>query len=175
MYDTTLRDGAQGEGISFSSAGKMTLAKRLDQFGVDYIEGGYAGSNKKDMDFFKDVRREHLCHAKIVAFGATRRAGVKVKADPMVQSLIKTDARVVTVVGKAWKLHVRDVLRTTEEENFAMISDTIGYMKDRGREVFFDAEHFNTFFRQQYFIAVCWFRTNEVGFVVFEITSETFN
>ncbi|MDD4870991.1 MAG: citramalate synthase [Kiritimatiellae bacterium] len=142
IYDTTLRDGAQGEGISFSSAGKMALARRLDQFGVDYIEGGYAGSNQKDMDFFRDIKKEHLSHARIVAFGATRRANTRVNDDPMVHSLIKAETTVVTVVGKAWELHVSDVLRATVKENFAMIADTIGYLKDRGREVFFDAEHF---------------------------------
>jgi len=142
VYDTTLRDGAQGEGVSFSGAGKMALAKRLDQFGIDYIEGGYAGSNQKDMDFFRDIRREHLAHAKIVAFGSTRRANTKVMKDPMVLSLVKAGTSVVTVVGKSWKLHVADVLRTSAVENTAMITDTIGFLKDRGREVFFDAEHF---------------------------------
>jgi len=142
IYDTTLRDGAQGEGISFSSTGKMALARRLDQFGVDYIEGGYAGSNKKDMDFFRDIRKEKLSHARIVAFGATRRADTAVRKDLMVQSLLDAKTEVVTIVGKAWELHVTDVLRTTAKENFAMISDTVRYLKDRGREVFFDAEHF---------------------------------
>jgi len=142
IYDTTLRDGAQGEGVSFSSAGKMSLAKRLDKFGVDYIEGGYAGSNQKDMDFFRDIRKENLTHAKIVAFGSTRRANTKVSSDPMVQSLIKAGTSVVTVVGKSWKLHVTDVLRTSTAENQAMIADTIGFLKDRKKEVFFDAEHF---------------------------------
>ncbi|OGV67026.1 MAG: citramalate synthase [Lentisphaerae bacterium RIFOXYA12_FULL_48_11] len=142
IYDTTLRDGAQGEGVSFSGTGKISLALRLDQFGVDYIEGGYAGSNKKDMDFFRDIKKEPLSHSKIVAFGATRRARTKIKDDPMVLSLVDADTSVVTVVGKAWALHVAEVLRTTAAENQAMIADTIGYLKDRKKEVFFDAEHF---------------------------------
>jgi 2-isopropylmalate synthase len=142
VYDTTLRDGAQGEGVSFSSAGKMRLARRLDELGVDYIEGGYAGSNRKDMMFFRDMAKECFSHAKLVAFGATRRVKTNVRKDPMVLSMLKTGTPVVTVVGKASMLHVRDVLRTTAKENAAMIADTIGFLKDKKREVFFDAEHF---------------------------------
>jgi len=142
VYDTTLRDGAQGEGVSFSGLGKLKLALRLDRFGVDYIEGGYAGSNDKDMAFFREIRKEKLQQAKIVAFGATRRAGTRVKDDGFVKSLLTADTSVVTVVGKAWMLHVKDVLRTTAKENSAMIADTVGFLKDHGREVFFDAEHF---------------------------------
>ena len=142
IYDTTLRDGAQGEGISFSAMGKLMLAKRLDAFGVDYIEGGFPGSNPKDMEFFSAIKKENLSHSKIVAFGSTRRARTKVKADPLVRSLIDAGTPTVTVFGKTWKLHVRDVLRTSVRENLAMISDTVGYLKDKGREVFFDAEHY---------------------------------
>ncbi|MFC1499124.1 hypothetical protein ACFLS1_11750 [Verrucomicrobiota bacterium] len=97
VYDTTLRDGAQGEGISFSSVGKLKLARRLDEFGVDYVEGGYAGSNEKDMAFFKDIKKEELKHAKVVAFGATRRVKTKVQEDPLVMSLLEADTPVVTV------------------------------------------------------------------------------
>lgn len=142
IYDTTLRDGAQGEGISFSKAGKLRLVRRLDEFGVDYIEGGYAGSNRKDMSFFSDVKKEKLCNARIVAFGSTRRAGKKVQDDAFVSSMLDADTPVAAVVAKTWELHVKDVLRTTAEENLAMISDTIGYLKEHGREVFLDAEHF---------------------------------
>jgi 2-isopropylmalate synthase len=142
IYDTTLRDGAQGEGVSFSLAGKLKLAARLDEIGVDYIEGGYAGSNQKDMAFFREVRRENLSCSKIVAFGSTRRVNNKVQRDPYVLSLLSAETPVVTVVGKAWMLHVKDVLRTTPRQNLAMISDTIGFLKERGKEVFFDAEHF---------------------------------
>ncbi|MCK5850819.1 MAG: citramalate synthase [Kiritimatiellae bacterium] len=142
IYDTTLRDGAQGAGVSFSGAGKLKFAKRLDAFGVDYIEGGYAGSNKKDMAFFEQIRKEELSHTKIVAFGSTRRANMKVKDDPMVACLLDAETEVVAVFGKTWKLHVMDVLRTTLEDNNAMIADTVGFLKERGKEVFFDAEHF---------------------------------
>jgi 2-isopropylmalate synthase len=142
IYDTTLRDGAQGEGISFTCEGKLKLARRLDEFGVDYIEGGYAGSNQKDMDFFRMVREEGLSHARVAALGLTRRPKSNVRKDPLTLSMIEAGTPVVTVVGKTWRLHVRDVLQTTAAENFAMIADTIGFLKDRGREAFFDAEHF---------------------------------
>jgi len=142
LYDTTLRDGAQGEAISFSDSGKIRLVKRLDEFGLDYIEGGYAGSNRREMKFFAEIRRQELRHAKIVAFGATRRAGKRVKEDIYVRSLLKVETPTVTVVGKTSRLHVREVLRTTPRENRAMLADTIEYLKEQGREVFFDAEHF---------------------------------
>ncbi|MDI6774160.1 MAG: citramalate synthase [Verrucomicrobiota bacterium] len=142
VYDTTLRDGAQGEGVSFSAGGKLRVAQRLDEFGMDYIEGGYAGSNEKDTRFFREIRGEHLKHAKVVAFGNTRRARTRVAADTWVRSLVQAQTPVVCVVGKTWLLHVRDVLRTTPRENLAMISDTVRFLKDAGREVFFDAEHF---------------------------------
>ena len=142
LYDTTLRDGAQGEGVSFSDSGKMRLVLRLDEFGVDYIEAGYAGSNRREMKFFAAVRRAELQHTRIVAFGATRRAGKRVQNDPYVRSLLKAETPAVTVVGKTSRLHVREVLRVTPRENRAMISDTIAYLKENGREVFFDAEHF---------------------------------
>ncbi len=142
IYDTTLRDGVQGEGVSFSSIGKVHLALRLDEFGVDYIEGGYAGSNPKDMEFFRAIKKETLSHAKIAAFGSTRRAGKTVEEDPGMQALIEADTEVVTIFGKAWELHVHEVLRVTPEENLAMIRDSVAYLKSRGREVIYDAEHF---------------------------------
>ena len=142
LYDTTLRDGAQGEGVSFSGAGKVKVALRLDQFGIDYVEGGFAGSNEKDMAFFREIRRHALRHARVAAFGATRRAGVRLRDDASMASLLKTGTPVTTIVGKSSLLHVREVLRTTPAENLAMIADTVGYLKERGKEVFFDAEHF---------------------------------
>jgi len=141
IYDTTLRDGAQGEGVSFSANGKVMLAKRLDRFGVDYIEGGFPGSNPKDMEFFEAIRKEELSHAKVAAFGSTRRVRARVQDDPVVKSLLAAKTPVVTIYGKTWKLHVRDVLRTSLKENLAMVSDTVAYLKDKGREVIFDAEH----------------------------------
>jgi len=142
IYDTTLRDGAQAEGVSFSAIGKLLLARRLDQFGVDYIEGGFPGSNPKDMEFFAAVQKEEFTHAKIAAFGSTRRVKTAVKDDPIVQGLIQANTPVVTIYGKSWKLHVRDVLRTTPAENLAMVADTVAFLKDAGKEVIFDAEHF---------------------------------
>lgn len=142
IYDTTLRDGAQAEGVAFSSIGKLLLARRLDQFGVDYIEGGFPGSNPKDMAFFEAVQKETFQHAKIAAFGSTRRVKTNVKDDPIVQGLIKANTPVVTIYGKSWKLHVKDVLRTTAAENLAMVADTVAFLKERGKEVIFDAEHF---------------------------------
>ncbi len=142
IYDTTLRDGSQGEGISFSGASKIKMALKLDEFGVDYIEGGYAGSNPKDMEFFHEIRKHKLHHAKVAAFGSTRRADVAVEADENVARLIQAGTPVVTLFGKTWKLHVDDVLRTSVEENRRMVADTVGYLKRHGREVIFDAEHF---------------------------------
>ncbi len=142
IYDTTLRDGMQGEGISLSCAGKLRLAMRMDAFGIDYIEGGYAASNPKDMEFFREIRGKKLARAKIAAFGSTRRALTPVGEDRGTLALIETKAPVVTIFGKAWNLHVKDVLRTTEDENRAMVADTVRYLKERCEEVVFDAEHF---------------------------------
>ncbi len=142
IYDTTLRDGAQGEGVTFSNAAKLKLALRLDAFGVDYIEGGYAGSNEKDMQFFSEIRRHKLRHARIAAFGSTRRANTTAAADPQLAHLLDAAAPVATIFGKTWRLHVRDVLHTTETENLAMIGDTVRHLKSHGKEVIFDAEHF---------------------------------
>lgn len=142
IYDTTLRDGSQAEGVSFSSVGKLLLARRLDAFGVDYIEGGFPGSNPKDMAFFEAAQKETFKHAKIAAFGSTRRVKTKVKDDPIVQGLLLANTPVVTIYGKTWKLHVKDVLRTTPRENLAMVADTVAFLKEAGKEVIFDAEHF---------------------------------
>ena len=142
IYDTTLRDGAQGEGISFSAGGKLRMARRLDTLKVDYIEGGYPGSNEKDRAFFKALKAEGLNHSKLVAFGSTRRKRTRVQDDRFVAELVKANVQIATIFGKTWKLHVKDVLRTSMRENRAMISDTVGYLKEKGMEVFFDAEHF---------------------------------
>ena len=142
IYDTTLRDGVQAEQISFSGPAKLRIAKRLDRFGVDYVEGGYAASNPKDMEFFRAIRAEPLSHARVAAFGSTRRAGVSVGSDTGVRALLEAETPVATIFGKSWRLHVREVLRTTEEENRAMIADTVRHLKEHGREVVYDAEHF---------------------------------
>lgn len=142
IYDTTLRDGTQGEGFSLSGMDKIRIAKRLDEFGVDYIEGGWPGSNPKDIEFFKAAAHEKWAHAKIAAFGSTRRAGVPVDEDAQVQLLLEADTPVVTIFGKSWELQVTEVLRTTAEENRAMIRETCRFLKEAGREVVYDAEHF---------------------------------
>ena len=142
IYDTTLRDGAQGEGISFSSAAKLRVAKRLDEFGVDYIEGGYAASNPKDMAFFHDIKKEKLTHAKVAAFGSTRRASTPVAEDAGTKALIEADTPVVTIFGKSWRFHVKEVLRVAEDENRRMIADTVRFLKQHKKEVIYDAEHF---------------------------------
>jgi 2-isopropylmalate synthase len=142
IYDTTLRDGAQGEGISFSSAAKIRIAKRLDEFGVDYIEGGYAASNPKDMAFFHDMKKGTLTRAKVVAFGSTRRANTPVAEDIGTKALIEADTPVVTIFGKSWRFHVKEVLRVSEDENRRMIADTARFLKQHKKEVIYDAEHF---------------------------------
>jgi 2-isopropylmalate synthase len=142
IYDTTLRDGTQGEGISFSVTDKLLIAQRLDQFGVDYIEGGFPGSNPRDIAFFAQAKDLKLRHARLAAFGATRRAGAKAAEDPQMKSLLESGMPVLTLVGKTWLLHVREILRTTPEENLAMIEDSIRYLVSEGREVVYDAEHF---------------------------------
>ncbi|HEY63624.1 MAG TPA: citramalate synthase [Caldilineae bacterium] len=142
IYDTTLRDGTQGEGVNFSLADKLRIARRLDAFGVDYIEGGWPGSNPKDAEFFKEARSLQLKHARIAAFGSTRRADKTVENDPQVQMLLDAQTPVITIFGKTWDLHVRDVLRTTLEENLRMIEETVRYLKAHGREVIYDAEHY---------------------------------
>ncbi|HUI05828.1 MAG TPA: citramalate synthase [Verrucomicrobiae bacterium] len=142
IYDTTLRDGAQGEGISFSSADKIRIAERLDTFGIHYIEGGWPGSNPKDMDFFTEAAKREFKHARIAAFGSTRRAHTKCKDDPQIDMLVKANTPVVTLVGKTWSLHVAEVIRTTPEENLAMIGDSVRFFKEHGKEVVYDAEHF---------------------------------
>ena len=142
IYDTTLRDGAQGEGISFSSADKIRIAERLDTFGIDYIEGGWPGSNPKDMDFFTEAAKRKFKHAKVAAFGSTRRANTKCKDDPQIDMLIQANTPVVTMVGKTWSLHVREVIRTTPGENVAMIGDSVRFFKEHEKEVIYDAEHF---------------------------------
>jgi len=142
LYDTTLRDGAQGEGISFSEAAKIRFAHLLDDFGIDYIEGGFAGSNPRDRRFFDDIRKERLGHARITAFGSTRRVDVDVQGDPQLEGLLAAGTEWVTIYGKSWLLHVKDVLRTTGDNNVQMIADTVGFLRSAGRQVFFDAEHF---------------------------------
>lgn len=142
LYDTTLRDGAQTEGISYSVTDKMRIAQKLDHLGIHYIEGGWPGSNPKDMAFFKAAKRTRFKNSLIAAFGSTRRANAKVWNDPNVRSLLGAGTKVVTIFGKSWDLHVKDVLRTSPEENLKMIGETVSYLKSKNRQVFYDAEHF---------------------------------
>ncbi len=142
IYDTTLRDGTQGEGISFSVTDKLLIAQKLDAFGVDYIEGGFPGSNPRDITFFAEAKKLAFKHAKLAAFGSTRRAGIRAEDDPQLKTLLEAGTPVLTLVGKTWTLHVTEILRTTLEENLAMIEDSIRYVTSQGREVVYDAEHF---------------------------------
>lgn len=142
IYDTTLRDGSQAEGISFSVADKIRIARRLDEFGIDYIEGGWPGSNPKDVEFFEEMKRIRLKHAKLAAFGSTRRANIRCEEDSQIASLLDAETPVVTIVGKTWVEHVQYALRTTLEENLAMIQDSVAYLKQKGKLVTYDAEHF---------------------------------
>jgi len=142
IYDTTLRDGTQGEGISFSLEDKLMLARRLDEMGFDYIEGGYPLSNEKDAEFFRRVRQFDLKKAKVCAFGMTRRRGVKAKDDIGMRALVAAESPVVTVVGKTWDFHATEVLRVSLEENLEMIHDSVQFLAESGREVVYDAEHF---------------------------------
>jgi 2-isopropylmalate synthase len=142
LYDTTLRDGSQGEGVSFTVQDKLRIARRLDELGIHYIEGGWPGSNPKDIAFFEAARELRLSHAKLCAFGSTRRKGIRAAEDPLILQLAESGAPVVTIFGKSWMLHVTEVLNTTGDENLAMIQDTVGFLTSRGLEVVYDGEHF---------------------------------
>ena len=142
LYDTTLRDGAQREGIAYSCDDKLKIARELDALGVDYIEGGWPGSNPKDAEFFARVGELGLRHARVSAFGATRHANTACERDANIRALEEARTPVVTLVGKSWTLHVEKVLETTRDENLAMIRDSVAYFKARDKEVVYDAEHF---------------------------------
>jgi 2-isopropylmalate synthase len=142
LYDTTLRDGTQKEGVSFSVVDKLNIAQKLDELGINFIEGGYPGSNPKDDEFFQKARTLKLAGSALVAFGNTRRAKAKAEEDANLQALVKAGAKVVAIVGKSSDLQVTRVLGTTLEENLSMIADSVAYLKSKGLTVFFDAEHF---------------------------------
>lgn len=142
IYDTTLRDGSQAEGVSFSKIDKVRITEKLDILGVDYIEGGWPGSNPKDMAFFEAVRGHVFKNAKIAAFGSTRRAQSRVEDDDNIKTLLASETPVVTIFGKTWMLHVNEVLRITPDCNLQLIADSCAYLNEHGREVIFDAEHF---------------------------------
>ncbi len=142
LYDTTLRDGAQAEDVNFSVEDMVRVARKLDQFGVHYIEGGWPGSNPRDVEFFKEMRRVKLTRAKLVAFGATRRARLKAQEDPSLKALVASGVSAATIFGKSWDLHVHKALRTTLDENLHMIAESVAFLKKHLDKVFYDAEHF---------------------------------
>jgi len=142
LYDTTLRDGAQGEGISYSVMDKIRIAQALDNLGIHFIEGGWPGSNPKDMEFYLKMAKIRLKSSQLVAFGSTRRPHSKANQDNNLKAILKSQATFVTIFGKTWDLHIRDVLKTTQDENINMIRDTVGFLVLKGKTVFYDAEHF---------------------------------
>jgi 2-isopropylmalate synthase len=163
LYDTTLRDGTQGEGVSFSMEDKVRIAQRLDALGIHYIEGGWPGSNPKDLRFFKRVQGAVFKTAKISAFGATRRPGVRPQEDPNLQALVEAGPPVVTIFGKSWDFHVTAALGTTLEENIAMIGDSIAYLLKHFEEVIYDAEHFFDGFKRNRDYALATLRAAEAA------------
>ena len=148
IYDTTLRDGLQGEGISLSVNDKIAITKKLDELGIHFIEGGNPGSNPKDIEYFREVNKLKLKNSKICAFGSTRRKNETVKTDPGLKIIISSGVDVITIFGKSWVLHVKEVLRVTLKENIEMISSTVEYLKHKGKKVIYDAEHFFDGFRE---------------------------
>ncbi len=142
IYDTTLRDGSQGESISFTIKDKIKIAEKLDEFGIDFVEGGWPGSNPKDISFFAQVKNRKFKNIKIVAFGSTRRKNFSADKDPFLKKLLESGTEYIIIFGKSWDLHVQDVLRITEAENLNLIEDSIKFLKKHGRIVFYDAEHF---------------------------------
>lgn len=156
LYDTTLRDGAQREGISLTLEDKLKIVKKLDDFGIDYIEAGWPGSNPKDEKFFEHARDIKLNFSKLAAFGSTRRVNALPEEDKNVISLLNANTSVITIFGKSWDLHVKEALKTTLEENLNMVFDTISYLNSKGKSVFFDAEHFFDGFKnnKEYALAV---------------------
>ncbi|MCM8757233.1 MAG: citramalate synthase, partial [Candidatus Omnitrophica bacterium] len=142
IYDTTLRDGSQGENVSFTLTDKVKIAEKLDAFGVTFIEGGWPGSNPKDTDFFQEMQRKPLKNAELVAFGSTRRKNHPASKDINLKALVASETNWVAIFGKSWDLHVEKVLRTTLEDNLALIEDSVSFLKEKGKKVIFDAEHF---------------------------------
>ncbi|MDW8096162.1 MAG: citramalate synthase, partial [Aquificaceae bacterium] len=140
--DTTLRDGSQAEGVNFSLEDKLRIIQKLDEFGIDYIECGWPGANPKDTVLFERLKKHKPSHARVVAFGSTRRPGKKVEEDPQVENLVRSGAKTITIFGKSWDFHVEHALNTTLEENLAMVYETVAFLKRHAEEVVFDAEHF---------------------------------
>ncbi|MBN1912933.1 MAG: citramalate synthase [Candidatus Omnitrophica bacterium] len=164
LYDTTLRDGSQGEGISYSVIDKIRIAQELDKIGVHYIEGGWPGSNPKDMEFFLNIAKKRLKNSCIVAFGSTRRPHIDASSDNNLKAILKSQCKSVAIFGKTWDLHVKDVLKTTLEENVNMISDSVRFLSGKGMDVFYDAEHFfDAYSANQEYSLKCLFAAQEAG------------
>ncbi|MFQ5717440.1 MAG: citramalate synthase, partial [Nitrospinales bacterium] len=142
IYDSTLRDGAQSEDVSFTVEDKIRIAHQLDELGVHYIEGGWPGSNPRDVEFFRTIKQVRFAQATMVAFGSTRLVGKAAENDPGVGRLLDAETEAVTIFGKAWDLHVREALNASLDENLRMVYETVEFLKKRCREVMFDAEHF---------------------------------
>jgi len=164
LYDTTLRDGSQGEGISYSVMDKIRIAKELDLLGIHYIEGGWPGSNPKDMEFYLKMAKIRFKQSQLVAFGSTRRPNTKAQQDRNLCALIKSQVKIVTIFGKTWDLHVTDVLKTTLDENLKMIEDTVSFLVSRGLTVFYDAEHFfDAYFTNKEYSLKCLLTAQSAG------------
>jgi 2-isopropylmalate synthase len=163
LYDTTLRDGTQREGLIVSLADKIKIARRLDEFGFPYIEGGWPGSNPKDVDFFAAARSITFRNAKLAAFGSTRHRSNQPAGDPNLQALVEAATPVVTIFGKSWLLHVTQVLNASPEENLAMVGDSVAFLRAAGREVVYDAEHFFDGYRDDPTYAVATLREARAG------------
>ena len=164
VYDTTLRDGCQSEDVSLTIEDKVTIAERLDELGFDYIEGGWPGSNERDAAFFREVKKIKIRHAKIAAFGATRRSGVRASADRNLQLLLRAETPVATVVGKTWDMHVREALRIPLNENLEILNDTIAFLKKNFDEAIFDAEHFfDGYFHNPEYALACLKAVDDAG------------
>ncbi|RKY52263.1 MAG: citramalate synthase, partial [Candidatus Neomarinimicrobiota bacterium] len=161
IFDTTLRDGSQSENISFSLQDKLRITAKLDEFGVHYIEGGWPGSNPKDAYYFSEVKKLNLKNARIVAFGSTRKFKNKVGDDPNIQALVEAETPTVAIFGKSWILHVEKALKVSPEDNLEIVYDSVRYLKDKGREVIFDAEHFFDGFKDSEEYALKVIRTAE--------------
>jgi 2-isopropylmalate synthase len=163
IYDTTLRDGSQGEEIAFSVEDKVRIAQKLDELGIHYIEGGWPGSNPKDLQFFQEIKSIPISHAKIVAFGSTCRAGTRPEKDPNIQSLIEAGTKVVTLFGKSWDIHPLEALNITLDQNLEIINQSIRFLKDRVSEVIYDAEHFFDGFKNNPQYALATVRTAQTA------------
>jgi len=140
LYDTTLRDGTQGEQVNLSAEDKLRIAKKLDGFGIPYVEGGWPGSNPKDARFFEMAKKVDFKNARLAAFGSTRRPGAAAEMDENIRALLKTETETVTIFGKSWDLHATQMLKASLEENLLMIEETVAYLKEKRREVIYDAE-----------------------------------